>query len=273
MRTTGTPRLFLLFLLLAAACATPSENAERRASALGFERQRVTGSHFDHVLYSKPARTDAGYDAYHVYIEGDGSPRKAIRYRPPDPTPSNPLMLELMALDPAASLYLGRPSQHGVRAEPWDWTVGRYSENVVDSMARALDAWNQENGRRELVLIGHSGGGTLAMLLAERVPGTSGVVTIAGNLDVDAWATYHEFQPLVGSLDPAKRPPLDRDLFQLHLLAGQDRNVPHSLVEASIARQPGARTLFFADFDHSCCWHAIWPELVTELPERGTVDE
>jgi pimeloyl-ACP methyl ester carboxylesterase len=262
--TAETPHLFLLFLLIAAACATPSQKAERRASALGFERQGVTGSHFEHILYWKPGseRSDA---ALHVYIEGDGSPRRAMRYRPPDPTPSNLVMLELMALDPGPSLYLGRPAQHGTPAEPWDWTVGRYSNDVADSMARALENWSRANGRREFVLIGHSGGGTLAMLLAERVENTLGVVTLAGNLDLEAWALHHDYQPLDGSEDPARRPPLDRDIFQLHLLAGRDQRVPIALVESSIARQPDPKTRRFPDFDHSCCWTTIWLDVVAEL--------
>ena len=32
-----------------------------------------------------------------------------------------------------------------------------------------------------------------------------------------------------------------------------------------IARQPGARTLWFPDQDHVCCWAEVWPRVLAEL--------
>ncbi len=202
----------------------------------------------------------------HVYLAGDAAPRRAARFRPPDATPRPVRVLELMALDPHPRLLLGRPCAFGAPqcAAQW-WTSARFGEPVVESLARALAALLAEHGKREVVLIGHSGGGALAMLLAERVPETRAVVTLAGNLDVGAWQRHHGFLPLEGSLDPAARPPLPARIFQLHLLAGRDARVPPALVQAAIARQPDARVRVFPRFDHGCCWAEVWPQVLSEL--------
>ena len=73
---------------------------------------------------------------------------------------------------------------------------------------------------RSVVLIGYSGGGVLAVLIAPQVPG-SAVVTIAANLDVEAWARWHQYTPLSGSLNPATQPPLDA-LHEWHLVGDRD---------------------------------------------------
>jgi dienelactone hydrolase len=181
-------------------------------------------------------------------------------------------MLELMALDQAPSLLLGRPCQHGLdpACDPTLWTIGRYGEPVVASLVAAL--------RRELhairasgrsaqgvVLIGYSGGGTLAFLVAERVTETRAVVTLAGNLDTKRWAEHHGYFPLGLSLNPAERPPLDASVIQIHLLAGQDERVPPFLTEAVIARQKEANFHLHEAFDHECCWAAVWRATLAEL--------
>ena len=247
------------------ACATPAERADREAQRLGFARGLVRGSGFDHVVYHREA-DDPGSGVLHVYLEGDGSPAAAARWHPPDPTLRRPLALRLMALDPAPSLYLGRPCYHGAGpCSPWYWTLGRYGEEVVRSLAAAVRRAAEEWGAPGLVLIGHSGGGALAMLVAERLPETRAVVTLAGNLDPEAWAAHHGYEPLAGSLNPARRPPLDPRVLQLHLLGGRDAEVPPAVVEAALARQPGARRRLLPEADHDCCWEAVWPGLLAEL--------
>ena len=72
-------------------------------------------------------------------------------------------------------------------------------------MAEAITEVRQPR-HRSIVLIGHSGGGTLAVLLAPRIEDVSGVVSIAANLDIDAWADHHNYDRLTGSLNPNSQP-------------------------------------------------------------------
>ena len=176
-------------------------------------------------------------------------------------------MLELMALDPSPSLLLGRPCQHGLDpgCSPAIWTVERYGERVVSSLVAALQRQRQALGAEGVVLIGYSGGGALAMLMAERVPQTRAVLTLAGNLDTERWAKHHGYFSLSHSLNPADLPPLDPSIVQIHLLAGQDERVPPALTGGVIARQSGAVSHRYDDFDHGCCWASVWPAVLAEL--------
>ena len=223
------PLIAGLVIAALTGCATPSQRFDQRASKLGFSRHTVAGTEFQHVIYSGSVPGPA--PLLHVYLEGDASPRMAHRYSPADPTPHRPRMLELMALDPALSVLLGRPCQHGLDpgCDPELWTVGRYGERVVSSLVAALQRQRQALGAEGVVLIGYSGGGALAMLIAERVPQTRAVITLAGNLDTDLWAKHHGYFSLSHSINPADRPPLDPSIVQIHLLADQDEKVPPAL--------------------------------------------
>jgi predicted alpha/beta hydrolase family esterase len=263
--------------LLLLGCASPAERLDREAAGFGFHRSIVTGNPFRHVVYVNSAFYTNGPRSavVHVYLEGDGSPWLDSRTVSPDPTPRRPLMLRLMAQDPAPAVYLGRPCYLGLVADaecsPLVWTSGRYSDRVVASMAQALRKVLASRPADTLVFLGHSGGGTLAMLLAERFPRTRAVLTIAGNLDVHAWAKLHEYSPLRGSLDPSHRPPLPRWIFQLHGVGAKDRNIPLSILKAAVARQPGARLVVFGQFGHVCCWESVWRVLLGWLPASGEV--
>ena len=98
-----------------------------------------------------------------------------------------------------------------------------------------------------------------------RLPETRAVVTVAGNLDVGAWTREHGYAPLTGSLDPALRPPLPSRVAQLHLLAGRDESVPPAITESAIAQQAGAQRWLFPDFDHTCCWTTVWPQVLERI--------
>ena len=70
------------------------------------------------------------------------------------------------------------------------------------------------------------------------------------------------YVPLEGSLDPARRAPLPAAVRQVHLVGDEDENVPPALVAAVAARQPAARVLTLAGYDHRCCWADSWPALL-----------
>ncbi len=92
-------------------------------------------------------------------------------------------------------------------------------------------------------------------------------VTVAANLDVDAWADVHGYPRLVGSLNPVTQPPMPAQIYQRHYIGGEDRIVPKEIV----ARGPiNPNTLIvIPSYDHHCCWAAIWPAVLTEV-ERAT---
>lgn len=256
-----------LACMLLAACASPVQRADTLAAQAGFSGESIRGTAFWHSAYYKAGTVDSR--SLHVYIENDGTPWVARYFVAADPTPYHPLMLQLMALDRAPALYLGRPCYFQFVQEPpcspLLWTHQRYSDVVVASMAAALRTHLATHRYTRLVFFGHSGGGTLAYLLAERFPETVALVTLAGNLDVRAWADYHAYTPLSGSLDPALEPPLNRHVVQRYYVGSRDRNVPPDLLRRFIANRPGAKLVEIDGYDHGCCWETVWPKILGEL--------
>ncbi len=257
-------RWWLLPLLLASvACASPSDRFAQRAASLGLAERRVHGEPFDHLVLrnAKPAGR-----RLHVYLEGDGTPWLA-GLPAPDPTPRHPLALALMAQDPAASAYLGRPCYHGLAGGPACpdalWTSERYSETVLGSMAAATRRIVAAERVEEVVWFGYSGGGALAVLLASRVPQSVAVITVAANLDIDAWTDLHGDRRLVGSLNPARQPPLPDRLVQIHYAGGRDRLVPADIVRRGVTGT--GRLVVVPEFDHVCCWSTRWPQILGEV--------
>jgi hypothetical protein len=244
---------------------------------LGYEVQVVKGTEFDHRIYRNQYALERTSGTLHVYLEGDGTPWVGNhRVVAADPTPRAPFMLDLMALDKQSAIYLGRPCYHGFAESPACtpllWTDGRYSERVVDSMAQVLRKSIQRDGVDELVLFGYSGGGVLAVLLANRLPRTNVVVTLAANLDIDAWADLHGYTRLSGSLNPAVEPALDSAIKQLHLVGDRDRNVQPTVHESFLRQQTNAQAVVLSGYDHVCCWRDLWSQ-VLEWVRRVGEDE
>lgn len=239
------------------------------------ERRVVPGAGFRHLVFIE-GDLAAARDI-HIYLEGDGLPW-ATRYRvAPDPTPRSPLALRLMASDPAPSIYLGRPCYFGLTegdpCSPWLWTHGRYSPQVVDSMRAAIASVLPPDSTARITLIGYSGGGVLAALIAPRLAGEVRLVTIAANLDIDAWADHHGYSRLSGSLNPAGQPPLDARIEQLHLTGGRDQVVPSATSARFLARNPGAAVRSFGGYDHRCCWREGWPEILASFDASAVAIE
>jgi hypothetical protein len=244
-------------------CSSPSNEFSRYAFSLGMRREVVAGTVFEHVVFGRSSQPSP---TLHIYVDGDGTPWHA--WGPArDPTPRNSLVLRLMALDSSPSLYLGRPCYQGLSESPSCsravWTGERYSETVVESMAAALRRVLATTEYERLTWFGYSGGGTLATLLAPRFDSTTDLITIAANLDIDAWTDLHAFSRLAGSLNPARQPPLPARIRQRHYVGGKDRVVPRTVTQ----RAPiGLDTLVVVPaYDHTCCWEKIWPSVLDEL--------
>ena len=147
------------------------------------------------------------------------------------------------------------------------WTDARYSDAVVNSMIAALRQNLKNYGAQGITLIGHSGGGTLAMLMAERMPEVDQVVTLAGNLDIQAWAGYHYFSALNNSLNPAIEIKAAKPAKQIHYMGDKDDNIPPALAQDFLTRI-GQQGKILGGFDHNCCWQEKWPELLLEIDRQ-----
>jgi dienelactone hydrolase len=257
----------LLLALTLLACATPAERVRQRAAELQLTPIPLAGAGFDHVAFM--AGGTSGGRTLHVYIEHDGTPWLGGTRVSPDPAPRTPVALELMARDDGPRLFLGRPCYYepdaDPRCTPLLWTHQRYSPDVVRSMVAALRRFLVAQPYDRIVLIGYSGGGTLAWLMASDVPATAAVVTLAANLDTDLWTGLHGYSPLSGSLNPALQPPLPATIAQVHYAGERDDNVPPRIAASFARNHPHARIIVLADYDHVCCWIEGWPALL-DLP-------
>jgi pimeloyl-ACP methyl ester carboxylesterase len=262
--------LAALLVSTIAACVSRSVGAERFAARHGMQSLEISGTTLTHRAF---VSTQGASRRLVVFIEGDGSPWGDGGTRvASDPTGTHLLALQLAAGTPGSVLYLGRPCYFGLAqsAHCSDelWTSARYSETVVASMSTALTRFMSERGFKEAVLVGHSGGGVLAVLMAERLSCITAVVTLAANLDVERWARDHGYLPLAGSLDPANRPPLRDSVVEVHLIAGRDRTVTRDMAERYLMRVPEADVWSFPAFDHRCCWQRDWPRIWTRIEAR-----
>ena len=204
----------------------------------------------------------------HVYLEGDGRAWRAGKTPPSNPTTKQFIALKLMQLDTSPAIYLNRPC-HGFRqlsegCEYKYWADARYSEAVVSQMNRALDEQLAGLNRAKIVLIGHSGGGSLAMLLANRRTDVAAVITLAANIDHAAWTQFKGFTPLYNSLNSVDvvLPP---EILRWHFGAELDTQVPAILIENAAAKDPYAKYELIPQIDHSCCWESVWLSILKKL--------
>jgi pimeloyl-ACP methyl ester carboxylesterase len=255
-----------LIALILAGCATPAQRFAAVAANHGFIASTVTGRPFEHWLYANRLTTLATADkVLHVYLDGDGTPWEHESWPSDDPTSRNPLILSLMAQDQTPSILLGRPCYHGLNTTTFCndslWTSKRYAQEIVDSMVSALNSWLQKQSVKKVVLIGYSGGGALAVLMADKIPAVQTVVTFAANLDVEAWSKAQGYPTLNESLNPITQKKLPSRIKQLHLAGAEDDIVPAEVVK-SYADQQHAAYHVFPDFDHQCCWEEAWPTIL-----------
>ncbi|HEY6925013.1 MAG TPA: hypothetical protein VI653_16175 [Steroidobacteraceae bacterium] len=255
--------LLCALCLAVAACATPVENVSRIAAQRQLQEVVLPGfAGLQHQAYWKG---DPNGGLLVVFIDGDGSPWRGGGTRVArDPSPKHSVALQLAASTPGSVLYLGRPCYlrfaQGLHCTNRLWTSDRYSEEVIVSMTQALRTYLRRCTRRPaLVLVGYSGGGAIASLMARELPDVTALVTIAGNLDPETWTRLHHFLPLSNSLNPSQLPPPPSSVRQWHLVGTADTNVPYEAAKSYLERPGSGQVWRYAGFDHRCCWVREWP--------------
>jgi dienelactone hydrolase len=237
-----------------------------QAARLGFVRSIVDTPLVPIAIWHRGTHGPAGT---HVYIEGDGQAWASSSQPSGDPTPRNPVSLRLAVRDPGPSvLYISRPCQYlaaqfSSRCSNIYWTSHRYSREVVKAIQQVINRITAHGRSAPIGLIGYSGGGALAALIAAERDDVAWLVTVAANLDTDAWTTHHRVTPLDGSLNPLQVAPYLTTVPQLHLMGGEDRTVPRDVNQRFFSAVGLAtnRVRSIDQYSHSCCWDSSWPRI------------
>ncbi|MCK9294674.1 MAG: alpha/beta hydrolase [Desulfobulbaceae bacterium] len=263
-----------LALVVLAGCTPISpqqrrENAVRLAAAAGWREIRLPAERFILAGFI-PQEIPLNSKILTIYIEGDGLAWLTSTRISSDPTPVNPIGLELALRHPQGpAAYLARPCQYVTGGDARGctniyWSDRRFSLEVVSSVSLAIDRLKQEFRAQDLQLVGYSGGGAIAALVAARRSDVTSLITVAGNLDHQAWTRKHGVPPLSGSLNPADEWQAISTLQQIHFVGGRD-TVISSDIFASFASHFPARSrpelVIIPDADHVCCWVERWPQL------------
>ena len=274
---------FLCLLILLSGCTydsfyeNPRALARRIAEAGGFEGTSVDSLPFRLQTFLR--KSDHTGNVLRVYIEGDGKAWKNSYSPPSDPTPDDPIALHLAIADHSGPsiAYIGRPCQYLGLQElkgcwPEYWTRARFAPEVVVSVSGAIDKLKSRYGNDDIELIGFSGGGVLATLVAAYRNDVHLLITIAAPLDLDAWTKHHQVSSLSGSLKPlqADRGKL-QSIQQYHFTGSDDDIVPAGLMVMYIDKlgnPPAANIIALEGYSHSCCWVQHWGALLYGINVR-----
>ena len=266
-------KLLIVLSLLLSSCTNIPSLEERRSLADGLAGKQnwqsisLESGQFELVAYLPSIQRQA--TALTVYIEGDGFAWISKSQASSDPTPRDLLALRLaLAHEDGNAVYLARPCQY-VDAELSGcsrryWTEMRFAPEVVSATSQAIDVLKQKFAARRITLVGYSGGGAVAALLAAHRNDVERLITVAGNLDHVAWTSYHHITPLDGSLNPADQVEALRYIRQWHFVGANDANITPVIVEGFANRFPARQrpaVVVVPGYDHRCCWAENWPEI------------
>jgi hypothetical protein len=267
----------ILFLINACSGLPPVteriNSANQLAKSADLKRQLITTDAFDLVSYQK--KSSVLNDVLIIYIEGDGSAWKSSSLPSDNPTPTNPLALSLAVQDkrPAVA-YLSRPCQMtempSKGCSEAVWTNARFSTTVINSSNQAIDILKKQYQAKELILIGYSGGGAVASLVAAQRSDIKTLVTIAGNLDTDAWIKTFGLDPLTGSLNPADKARQLSGIKQIHFIGLNDQIIPLPVTKSYMQKLSSpnkAQLIEIKDYGHVCCWQAGWTTLLNRTDQ------
>jgi pimeloyl-ACP methyl ester carboxylesterase len=255
----------------------PNVHADSLAASAGLIREQIDSGGFVLTAFARVSRADQPLT---VYIEGDGYAWLSRSMPSPDPTPHQAMGLSLAAADASPNVvYLARPCQFtpmslNPRCGIPYWTGKRFAPEVVASLNAAIDRFvarlDARRGQQaqRLNLVGYSGGGALAVLIAARRTDVASIRTVAGNLDDEYVNRLHGVSPMSESenaIDVATRV---AGIAQIHFAGADDKVVPPGVAQRFVEREGKqcAQVWTVPGMTHDSDWSALWPSLLAIHP-------
>ena len=262
--------LIWMLLTVLTGCADPNTHANSMAQTVGLRRELVNADPFVLTAFVRITRADLPLT---IYIEGDGLAWRSRNQPSADPTPHQALGLALAVADPGPNVvYLARPCQFtpmalNPRCDVSYWTNKRYAAEVVTPMNQAVTQYAASVPGQEISLVGYSGGGALAVLVAARRHDVARLRTVAGNLDQAAVNRLHEVSPMPDSLNAMDVALRVASIPQIHFSGADDTVVPPVIAQSFVAvAGPCAQARIVPGMSHDSHWERLWPSLLTIMP-------
>lgn len=255
----------LTVILLMTGCSAPP--TEKLAIKNNFKKIYIQTQKFNLASYQKILHLGAPIN---IYIEGDGNAWVGRNHLSANPSPRYGTTMRLATLDPNQNVvYLARPCQDSPNdlktvCHSKYWSLARYSQEVVSALDSAISQIKIQYKAEHINLIGYSGGGTLAVLIAAQRQDISSIRTVAGNLDLHAMDKIHNTTPLSESLDPISVATQVSHIPQLHFVGGKDNIVPEIVAKNFIkhAKLDSSAVIIITDTNHASHWHKYWQQLL-----------
>jgi hypothetical protein len=255
----------------------PNVHADSLAASAGLIREQVDSGGFVLTAFARISRVDQPLT---VYIEGDGYAWLSRSMPSPDPTPHQAMGLALAAADASSNVaYLARPCQFtpmslNPRCGIPYWTGKRFAPEVVASLNGAVDRFlarlDPQAGQRarRVNLVGYSGGGALAVLVAARRTDVASIRTVAGNLDDEYVNRLHGVSPMPESDNAIEVAARVATIAQIHFAGADDTVVPPVVAQRFVEREGRqcAQVRTVPGASHDSDWAARWPALLAIRP-------
>ncbi len=252
------------------SCAAHSHEAtaEKVSSMAGLKMEDIKGGEFILRVYYRFEKPDT---PLHIYLEGDGKAWLSRTRASRNPTPVNPVGLNLAASEPVGNImYIARPCQYvslkkNTQCKYPYWTGKRFSPEIINSISAVIDIGKKKAGAGDLELIGFSGGGAVAVLVAAQRADVTGIRTVAGNLDHKVWTEHHKVDPLRGSLNAADFVEKVVNIPQVHYVGSEDEIIGHYVAKSFRSRASRKNCIKIQIVDganHSKGWEEAWPDLI-----------
>ena len=256
MKTTKLFLLLQIFILSSCVAAnTPPDN---------FHYQEIQTSTFKLASWQKISSNNAPYK---IYIEGDGYAFNHRGKASHNPTPRGTTLRDIAFKDPSPNvIYLARPCQF-VKNDPIcstrHWTTARFAPEVIRATSESVEKITKN---QPIILIGFSGGAQVAGLVATTNPHLhiKKLITIAGNLDHQAWTNYHHLPPLNESLSLADYQESYLHFPQTHYVGEKDNVMPPQLIHDFVGTAHKQDVILVPQAEHNSGFMAIAPQIWQE---------
>ena len=267
--------IFFLSVFAVVSGCTSVENriakARKIAESAGLSPLIINTTSFQLFGYAK--FTVSG-GALIVFIEGDGLAYISKSRPSSNPTPVDPLTLRLAAIDSSPNvLYLARPCQYiEIKSHPncvtTIWTTSRFSEEVIQSVNQAINFAVNVSKASLVHIVGYSGGGAVAALVAARRRDLGSLRTLSGYLDHKKLNQEKKVTPLHGSLDPIAIARSIGYIPQIHFSGSMDRIIPKwvAINFSEAADNDNCVKTKIVETSHDKGWVDLWQKIGNKIP-------